>query len=63
MNFQAIKWLNFILTIVALLAVYIFLNGRLDPPFNTLLVIGLVIVGLLSLVPVFRNTGKNNEDK
>ncbi|WP_411842393.1 hypothetical protein [Salinicoccus sp. HZC-1] len=60
MNFQAIKWLNFILTVVALFAVYIFLNEKLDPPFDTFLIVALIIVGLLSLVPVFRNTGKSN---
>lgn len=63
MNFKGLKWLNFILTVVALVAIYIFLNGRLDPPFNTILSAALVIVGILSLIPALRDSKKENDNR
>lgn len=62
MNFKGLKWLNFILTVFALFAIYIFLNDRLDPMFNTLLIVALVIIGLASSVPVLRDFVKTDND-
>lgn len=60
MNFKGLKWLNLTLTLIALIAIYIFLNDRLDPPLNGILIAALVIVGLVSLLPVLRDI-KNRE--
>lgn len=62
MNFKGMKWLNFILTAVALLAIYIFLDGRLEPALNNILTGALAVIGLVSFVPVMRDFKKNDNN-
>ncbi|WP_342387439.1 hypothetical protein [Salinicoccus bachuensis] len=57
MNRNTIKWLNFTLTVIALFAIYVFLDGIIDPSMHGLMIVGLVIIGMVSLVLVLRREG------
>ncbi|MFC3418631.1 hypothetical protein ACFOLA_03965 [Salinicoccus hispanicus] len=59
MNRNTLKWLNFTLTIIALFAIYVFLDGIIDPSMQSLLIVGLLIVGMVSLVLVLRRENEN----
>ncbi|MHC0551975.1 hypothetical protein [Salinicoccus sp. CNSTN-B1] len=55
MSKNTFKWLNFTLTIIALFAIYVFLDGIIDPSLHGFMLIGLIIAALVSLVLVLRN--------
>ncbi|HIW11575.1 MAG TPA: hypothetical protein H9891_00200 [Candidatus Salinicoccus stercoripullorum] len=61
MNFKGMKWLNFILTIIALFAIYTFLDGRLNPALSNALLVILIPIGLLSLMPVLEKSKNDSE--
>lgn len=61
MNFKGMKWLNFILTIIALFAIYTFLDGRLNPALSNALLVILIPIGLLSLMPVLERFKNDSE--
>lgn len=61
MNRSTLKWLNFTLTIIALFAIYVFLDGIIDPSMQGLLIVGLLIVGMVSLVLVLRRENEGGK--
>ncbi|MFD2831461.1 hypothetical protein [Corticicoccus populi] len=48
------KWLNFILTLIAVGAIYYFLNDSIPSGFKIPFVIALILIAALSLLVVFK---------
>ena len=54
MDTKAYKWLNFLLTFIAAVAIYYFLHDSITEQFRIPLMIGLVIIVVVSLIVAFR---------
>ncbi|WP_462421407.1 hypothetical protein [Salinicoccus sp. Marseille-QA3877] len=54
MDTKAYKWLNFLLTFIAAVAIYYFLHDSIPEQFRIPLMIGLVIIVVVSLIVAFR---------
>ncbi|SOC40972.1 hypothetical protein [Salinicoccus kekensis] len=54
MDTAAYKWLNFLLTLIAAIAIYYFLHDSIPAQFQIPLMIGLVIIVVVSLIVAFR---------
>lgn len=65
MNTKAYKWLNFLLTFIAAIAIYYFLHDSIGEQFRIPLMIGLVIIVVVSLIVAFRREtpGRRNNDE
>ena len=64
MDTKAYKWLNFILTFIAAIAIYYFLHDSISEQFRIPLMIGLVIIVVVSLIVTFRREtpGRGKDD-
>lgn len=64
MNAGSMKWLNFLLTLIAVCAIYYFLHDSLPGNFRIPLIIVLAGIAFYSLLVVFRKeTQEKNTDK
>lgn len=64
MDTKAYKWLNFLLTFIAAIAIYYFLHDSIPEQFRIPLMIGLVIIVVVSLIVAFRREiPQRGEDK
>lgn len=66
MDTKAYKWLNFLLTFIAAIAIYYFLHDSIAEQFRIPLMIGLVIIVVVSLTVAFRRETpgrRKDEDK
>ncbi len=64
MDTTAYRWLNFLLTFIAAIAIYYFLHDSVPEQFRIPLAIGLVIIVVVSLIVAFRReTPKRGEDE
>lgn len=53
MDAKSMKWLNFILTLIAVGAIYYFLNDSIPSGFKIPFIIALILIAALSLLVVF----------
>lgn len=64
MDTKAYKWLNFLLTFIAAIAIYYFLHDSISEQFRIPLMIGLVVIVVVSLTVAFkREVPQNSKDK
>ncbi len=66
MDTKAFKWLNFLLTFIAAIAIYYFLHDSIAEQFRIPLMIGLVIIiVVVSLIVAFRREtpGRRKDDE
>jgi undecaprenyl pyrophosphate phosphatase UppP len=64
MDTAAYKWLNFLLTFIAAIAIYYFLHDSIPEQFRIPLMIGLVLIVVVSLIVAFRReTPRRDEDQ
>lgn len=64
MDTAAYRWLNFLLTLIAAIAIYYFLHDSIPAQFRIPLMIGLIIITVVSLIVAFRReTPGRGEDE